>query len=322
MVEQNNTIFITCTKSNNDLRFFESNSSALALGIDCINIHEKTLEELEEVISKFDNVIYYPHELICYGGVVSTIERETFECFMLILKLHKNLIIYNDTIYPLKRWDIKNVATKLGQKIEKGSYGMMSQSEFSSVNSRMFQPIMKAKEFPFMHLLYACNNYKTREEELKKFIFAGENTFFVQGAVGKSVPKDSLINVITTKKITYPKFLQLLNDSYCTILIKDPRWTKIGCTLPSWRFVEAWTTNCICFITETMREFCPDMKDDFFYVKDYDELKTKVNLIVANKDLRFEKLNHQIKLLNEFDKMAYRNSYYNYLNNLHKIEEL
>ena len=200
--------------------------------------------------------------------------------------------------------------------MKKGSFKMMSQSEFSTVNSRMFQPVERMREVPFMHLLYSCNNYKTRQEELEKFIFSGDATFFVQGRVGKIVPKDSLVNIVTLNKISYKQFLNLLNDSYSTILIKDPRWTKIGCKLPSWRFIEAWTTNCVCFITESMKEFCPDMKDDFFYVNDKNDLHDKIDSLIKYPEIRKEKLNHQLELLNAFDKIAYREQYFDYLNNL------
>lgn len=316
MINSKNTIFVTCTKSNDDLRFVESNMQAKALEISCVNIHEKSLEEIEIELKPYENIIYYPHEIICYGGIPNKFEIESYECLMLILRLKKNLIVYNDTIFKLKKSDIKNISKKLNEHMETGTIKMMSQSEFSTVNSRMFQKVEKVKLIPFMNLLYSCNNYKTREEELKEFVFSGDASFFVQGRVGKIVPKDSLINIITTAKISYSEFLKLLNDSYSTILIKDPRWTKIGCKLPSWRFIEAWTTNCVCFITESMREFCPDMKDDFFYVADKFDLHDKIDSLIKYPEMRMEKLNHQLELLNAFDKAEYREKYFNYLNNL------
>ena len=230
-------------------------------------------------------------------------------------KTNKNLIIFVDTIYDtIDRYKIG--LKHLDKDVFEIPYKKISQKDFPVINSRYFSDIMDINKFPFMNLYYGANNYKFRNPSFQKFITPGDCNFYVQGGCCKLVPDSSKINKFSNKKISYGNYLENLNNSLCTILIYDERWKKQNLILPSWRFIESYSSNCICFIEDRVDENKTYINDDFFYVSNFTQLKEKIEVLATDFNFREKMLNKQLDVVNSFDKKSFTKNYYEYLNSL------
>jgi len=306
-MNRDKTIFVT-SANNSECRYFECLFNSRALGIPLLNVHTDSVQAL----GNYENVILYNAPLIYFGGVPNNFEKESISVIEYCHEHNKNLIIFVDTIYDMI-YHYRKGLKLLGHDDFDMKFTKISQKEFPVVNSRYFANVLKPKEITFMNFYYGANNYKFRGPSFEKFIAPGGPEFFVTGGCCNLVPKDSHVTKLTDKKIPYSRYLNELNDSLSTILIYDERWKKKNLIIPSWRFIESWTSSCVCFIEDRVDPEHTYIKDDFFYVSSFEDLSEKIKLLEKDFSLRLEKLNEQIEVMNLFDKDKFREEYWQYL---------